>query len=416
MNSLPQTLTEWLSHLEQLHPSEIELGLTRVKQVADKMALTQFNAKVVLVGGTNGKGTTCAMLESILMTAGYKVGVYCSPHLIRYTERVRINCQELTEQAHCQSFLEIERGRGETALTYFEFGTLSALNLLKQADLDFILLEVGLGGRLDATNIVEPDVSVVTTVDLDHVDWLGDNREDVGYEKAGIYRANKPAVCGDLAPPQRLLNHAKDIGAELILAKQDYQYEIGEHDWHWKNADKVWPGLPLINMPMQNAATALACLHALGLELTHAQVTAGLADAQLAGRMQIWQQAPKVILDVAHNPQSAQYLAQQLAQYQSQGLQCLAVVGMLKDKDIAATLAKFSTLFSHWYLADLQGPRAAKAKELASHLPSTANFDQFDSVEQAYQQALADSGSKSVVIVFGSFYTVADIIALDNKG
>ncbi|RJG47697.1 bifunctional tetrahydrofolate synthase/dihydrofolate synthase [Motilimonas pumila] len=416
MNNLPQTLAQWLTHLERLHPSEIELGLDRVRQVAQRLNLIHFDAKLVLVGGTNGKGTTCAMLESILLQAGYKVGVYCSPHLIRYTERVRINRQELTEQAHCQSFLDIEKGRGDIALTYFEFGTLSALNLLKQANLDVVLLEVGLGGRLDATNIVEPDVSVVTTVDIDHVDWLGDNREDVGFEKAGIYRKGKPAICGDLTPPQSLIKHVSDIGANLVLAKQDYTFELASDSWQWQNSEQKFAALPLINMPIQNAATALACLHALQLNAPEDAIVKGLADAQLAGRMQVWQTSPKVILDVAHNPQSAQYLAQQLVQYRAQGIKCLAVVGMLKDKDIAATMAHFCDTFSHWYLADLQGPRGAKAEELKQHLPAQANVNEYGSVVEAYQQALTDSESKSVVIVFGSFYTVADIIALDNKG
>ncbi|WP_434339299.1 bifunctional tetrahydrofolate synthase/dihydrofolate synthase [Motilimonas cestriensis] len=409
----PTNLSDWLSHLEQLHPSEIELGLTRVRQVAEQLALINFDAKVILVGGTNGKGTTCALLESMLMTAGYKVGVYCSPHLIRYTERVRINGQELSEQSHCDAFSTIEQGRGDTALTYFEFGTLGALYLLKQAQCDVILLEVGLGGRLDATNIVEPDVSVVTTIDIDHVEWLGDNREDVSFEKAGIFRSGKPAICGDFDTPARLIEHANAIDAHLMLANQAFAMEIGEGVWHWQGGEKALRDLPIIPLPLQNASTALATLAVLGLDITPEQIKQGLSQARLAGRMQCIQTEPMVILDVAHNPHSAGYLAEQLKLMPKQPIR--AVVGMLKDKDIKATLAQFDGLISHWYLADLQGPRAATAEVLAQYTPADAS-QLFKNVELAYQQAVADSEAESVVIVFGSFYTVAEIIDRQQKG
>ncbi|MCE2571626.1 bifunctional tetrahydrofolate synthase/dihydrofolate synthase [Motilimonas eburnea] len=411
---IPNSLSAWLSHLEQLHPSDIELGLTRVKRVAEQLGLTEFdNAKVVLVGGTNGKGTTCAMLESILMQAGYRVGVYSSPHLIRYTERVRVDGQELLEQQHCDAFAIIEQGRGDIALTYFEFGTLAALQLLKQAQCDVILLEVGLGGRLDATNIVEPDVSVVTTIDIDHVEWLGNNREDVSYEKAGIFRTNKPAICGDYDTPQRLIAHADHIGAKLLLANQAFTMSLQAKSWDWQMGDKQLTGLPLISLPLQNAATALATIAQLDLNVSEAHIKQGVLEAKLAGRMQVIQTSPTVILDVAHNPHSAGYLVEQLKAKTNGPI--LAVVGMLKDKDIKATLAKFDGVVSQWYLADLSGPRAASAQLLAQYTPAETT-QVFKNVELAYQQAIADSEAQAVVIVFGSFYTVAEIIDRQQKG
>ncbi|MFO6424873.1 bifunctional tetrahydrofolate synthase/dihydrofolate synthase [Motilimonas sp. KMU-193] len=411
---IPNSLPAWLAHLEQLHPSEIELGLTRVKQVAEHLSLTQFDdAKVVLVGGTNGKGTTCAILESILMQAGYRVGVYCSPHLIRYTERVRVDGDELSEQQHCDAFTVIEQGRGDTALTYFEFGTLAALQLLKQAKCDVILLEVGLGGRLDATNIVEPDVSVVTTIDIDHVEWLGNNREDVSYEKAGIFRSNKPAICGDYDTPQRLIDHANRIEANLLLANQAFTMQLHNDSWDWQMGEKRLTGLPVMALPVQNASTALATLEQLALNVSTAHIEQGLREAKLAGRMQVIQTSPTVILDVAHNPHSAGYLVEQLKAKHKGPIS--AVVGMLKDKDIKATLAKFDGLVSRWYLADLTGPRAASAELLAQYTPSDST-QVFKNVELAYEQAIADSEAQAVVIVFGSFYTVAEIIDRQQKG
>ena len=409
----PTNLSDWLSHLEQLHPSEIELGLTRVRQVAEQLALIHFDAKVVLVGGTNGKGTTCALLESMLMAGGYRVGVYSSPHLIRYTERVRVNGQELSEQQHCDAFSIIEQGRGDTALTYFEFGTLAALQLLKQANCDVLLLEVGLGGRLDATNIVEPDVSVVTTIDIDHVEWLGDNREDVSFEKAGIYRRDKPAICGDFDTPSRLMDHAKAIDAKLMLANQAFSMTLADDHWQWQSDQQTYTQLPLIPLPLQNASTALATLSVLGLAISEEQIKQGLSQARLAGRMQCIQTNPLVILDVAHNPHSAAYLANQLKLQAKRPIR--AVVGMLKDKDIKATLAQFDGLISQWYLADLQGPRAATAQMLAQYTPADVS-QVFKNVELAYQQAVADSEAESVVIVFGSFYTVAEIIDRQIEG
>ncbi len=402
------SLAQWLAKLEQLHPTDIELGLERVGRVAKSLGLINLNTKVVTVAGTNGKGSTCAILESILSQAGYSVGVYSSPHLVRYEERVRVRGKELPAQAHCQAFSTVDSARGETSLTYFEFGTLAGVQLLKDANLDVILLEVGLGGRLDATNVIEPDISVVTTIDIDHIDWLGDNREDVGFEKAGIFRSKKPAICGDFTPPQRLIDHANNIGAELSLANQAFSLQEGDNNWQWQG-EQTLTGLPKPTLPLQNASTALAVIEKLGLAVSPEQIKAGLAQAKLAGRLQQVSSNPLVYLDVAHNPQSAAYLAERLTKI-GKGKRILAVVGMLKDKDIAGTLDKLKPLVDSWYLASLQGPRAASASELIPYLGEQRVQGSYQDVWQGYQQALADSGEAEMVIVFGSFYTVSQII------
>ena len=259
-------LNEWLSYLEQLHPTEIELGLGRIGKVAKALDVINFDAKVITVAGTNGKGTTCAFLEEVLTQAGYKVGVYSSPHIQRYTERLRINKREMPEELHCQAFEKIELLRGKTSLSYFEYVTLGCLDILKAQQCDFILLEVGLGGRLDATNVVESDISVVTTIGIDHIDWLGDDREKIGFEKAGVFRALKPVVCGELDAPKSLKDHAISINADIRYAGKDFTTVVNKNSWSWQG-QKTISELPLTLMPLQNASTALAVIEALQLDL-----------------------------------------------------------------------------------------------------------------------------------------------------
>ncbi len=412
-NLIPQAtspLATWLSYLENLHSKTIDLGLERVSRVAGQLDVLQPAPFVFTVAGTNGKGTTCRTLETILMAAGYKVGVYSSPHLVRYTERVRVQGAELAESAHTASFAAIEAGRGDTSLTYFEYGTLSALWLFKQAKLDVVILEVGLGGRLDATNIVDANVAVVTSIALDHTDWLGPDRESIGREKAGVFRANRPAVVGEPDMPHTIADVAHEKGALLLQRNVDWRYTVEGDSWTFSDAQGGLRNLPLPNVPQPNAATALAALRASGLEVSEAVIREGIASAILPGRFQTIQLEPRVILDVAHNPHAAAYLAGRLKSLPKTG-RVLAVIGMLHDKDIAGTLACLEDVVDSWYCAPLEGPRGATAEQLREHLRAGTVFI---SVVQAWHAAMADAAPEDTVLVCGSFHTVAHVMeALD---
>ncbi|MCB5312061.1 bifunctional tetrahydrofolate synthase/dihydrofolate synthase [Yersinia intermedia] len=407
-------LAAWLYYLERLHSQPIELGLERVKQVAERLDLLKPAPKVFTVAGTNGKGTTCCTLESILLAAGLRVGVYSSPHLLRYTERVRIQGQELSEAEHSHSFAQIEAGRAGISLTYFEFGTLSALQLFKQAKLDVVILEVGLGGRLDATNIVDSDVAAITSIAIDHTDWLGFDRESIGREKAGVFRAGKPAVVGEPDMPQSIADVAAQLGAQLYRRDDAWRFsqqqpgEQQENSWDWQCGNHQWANLPLPNVPLANAATALAVLHYSGLPLSDEVIRQGLLAASLPGRFQVISEQPLLILDVAHNPHAARYLTDRLARLPKHG-KVRAVVGMLSDKDIGGTLACLSEQVDEWYCAPLEGPRGATAEQLAEHLVLSR---QFSDVETAWRQAMQDAEPQDVVIVCGSFHTVAHVMAV----
>lgn len=411
-------LATWLYYLEHLHSQAIELGLDRVRAVAEKLDLLTPAPRVFTVAGTNGKGTTCATLESVLMAAGYRVGVYSSPHLVRYTERVRIQGEELPESAHCESFAVLEAGRGDISLTYFEYGTLSALHLFKQAKLDVVILEVGLGGRLDATNIVDASVSVVTSIALDHTDWLGSDRESIGREKAGIFRAGKPAVVGEPDMPQSIADVAQEKQSDLYRRGVNWHFSTDAGYWRWAALDagkevNILDALPLPNVPLANAATALAALHYSGLNVPEAALRSGLQRAALPGRFQTVSESPRLILDVAHNPHAAAYLAGRLAEQPRNGGKVRAVVGMLKDKDIAGTLASLSPQVDEWYCAPLEGPRGASVAELTVHLPQARPFDD---VESAWRQAMQEAAPQDIVIVCGSFHTVAHVMDAIDTG
>ncbi|MDG0805140.1 bifunctional tetrahydrofolate synthase/dihydrofolate synthase [Pectobacterium brasiliense] len=405
-------LVTWLHYLEHLHAQAIDLGLERVKQVAEHLQLLQPAPTVFTVAGTNGKGTTCCTLESILLAAGLRVGVYSSPHLVRYTERVRIQGKELPEALHTQAFADIEAGRGAVSLTYFEFGTLSALQLFKQANLDVVILEVGLGGRLDATNIVDADVSVVTSIAIDHTDWLGNDRESIGREKAGIFRQGRPAVVGEPDMPGTIADVAAEKGAQLHRRGRDWEYSIQRETWSWQDKQRELSRLPLPNVPLANAATALAALHYSSLNVSEEAIRQGLQHAALPGRFQTVQASPRLILDVAHNPHAAAYLANRLAELPKTG-KVRAVVGMLSDKDIAGTLAHLTPLVDAWYCAPLEGPRGATAQQIAEHLTRSQSFSD---VVTAWKQAMSEATEQDIVIVCGSFHTVAHVMeALDEE-
>ncbi|MTC59362.1 bifunctional tetrahydrofolate synthase/dihydrofolate synthase [Providencia rustigianii] len=413
-------LEAWLSYLTDLHSQNIDMGLERVGQAARQMNLTQPAPRVITVTGTNGKGTTCHTLESILMAAGLKVGVYSSPHLIRYTERVRIQGQELAESEFCQAFAAIEAQRGNISLTYFEYGTLAALQLFKQAALDIVILEVGLGGRLDATNVVDADIAAITSIALDHTDWLGSDREHIGYEKAGIFRQDHYGVVGEPDMPASIGEYADKIGTRLFRRGKDWNYQEHGNHWSWESEQRSWQDLPLPNVPLANAATAMgviSCLMEIAPELTpkitDQAIYHGLQTAQLPGRFQVIGENPLKILDVAHNPHAAGYLVTKLAQLPIvDGRRIRAVVGMLGDKDIQGTLQCLSKQVTDWYLAPLKEFRGADVTQLSQHLDDA---NEFDSVEAAWQQACNDAQPQDVIVVCGSFHTVAHVMMLLEK-
>lgn len=407
-----QSLADWLCYLEQIHPQVMDLGLQRVGIVADRLGLRTLPSRVVTVGGTNGKGTTCALLEAIYSAAGYRVGVYSSPHLLTYNERVRLDGLNVSDEALCRAFSAVDVARQEVSLTFFEFGTLAALWLFREAAPDLVLLEVGLGGRLDATNLVESDVAVVTTIALDHCDWLGDTREAIATEKAGIYRQEKPAISGEPEPPLTLEATAQSLGARFYQVGRDFGRREQPSCWAFHGLGREWDGLPYPNLPLNNAVTALAVCSQLSLPLSLEAIRVGLQQACLAGRLQCLRAQPQLLIDVAHNPHSAHYLAQQLLRQPCSGRR-LALCGMLKDKDIKHTLAELAPLIDEWWLADLEGPRAAKASDLASELMAPSRG--YSSVAAAYRALLSEAKPEDMIIVFGSFYTVAGVLAEEWK-
>lgn len=414
---LPDSLAAWLVYIESQHPKSIAMGLERVQQVRSRLQL-DFSFPLITVGGTNGKGSTCAMLERIYCEAGYRVGCYSSPHFLRYNERVRVNGMEADDAALCAAFTAVEQARGRTPLTYFEFGTLAAAWHFVQCGLDVLVMEVGLGGRLDAVNLFDPDCAVVTGIDLDHMDYLGDSRESIGFEKAGIFRTSIPAICGDREPPASLIAHAHGLGADLQCLGLDFEHQQHHLHWAWMQGDKVLDGLlqPALTGDFQhdNAACVVAVTQALQarLPLSVADINAGLQHVQLAGRYQQVGQRPLRILDVAHNPQAARALAENLQRQVVNG-RTLAVFAMLQDKDIGAVVDAVSAHIDVWYIAGIDLPRGASAVFLADtiarHQPD-AVLQVSANVTQAYALACQQAAENDRIIVFGSFFTVADVM------
>lgn len=411
-----QTLTDWLCYIEQKHPQhQIELGLGRVLKIAQRADLHLLPGKKILIAGTNGKGTTARTLEQLCTVQGLSVGVYSSPHLLKFNERLRINGEDVADALWCEAFTFIEQLRGDIELTYFEFTTLASFYLLKQQQPDICLIEVGLGGRLDATNIIEPDLSILTTVDLDHQDYLGPDRESIGREKAGVFRAGKPAVIGETDIPQSVLNHSLDIQAQLLCINTDYHYSVTDSGFHWQGVQSRLEALPLTAVPLQNIATALTALEALALLPSKQQATKVLAELSLPGRMQWLSKAPGILLDVAHNPQSAGYLAAQLQFIKERYARVHLLVGMLKDKDIEHSLAPFHQLADHWHLVDLPGARGAQASMLVEQLPAQSSYSCYSDLESGYQQALLSMQANDLLVIFGSFVTVSAVLALQKE-
>ncbi|AUL73295.1 bifunctional tetrahydrofolate synthase/dihydrofolate synthase [Pseudoalteromonas sp. 13-15] len=415
--SQSSSLDDWLFYLESVHPANIEMGLERVADVANNIGLLNTPSKIILIGGTNGKGTTARCLESLLLAQGYSVGTYASPHLIRYNERVRINGQELDDQYHVDAFNTLEEGRANTALTYFEYGTLGALAIFKRFEVDYVLLEVGLGGRFDATNIVTPYASVITTIDLDHKEYLGDTRELVAYDKAGIFRKDTPAIIGDLCIPHTMIDYGNEISANMTLSGTDFIFNEHQKTFNWQfEKHNLTLNKPAI--PAQNAATALTVLSVLNLLPNVDVIKNCLANLVVEGRFEQLSTEPLVFTDVAHNPESARYLANKLLSYKDKGFKVHALAAMLADKDKAAVLKELTHLVDYWFLASLGGPRGDSANNLKEALQSVSTHDKvqsFESVERALSVILPKQQDNVILIVFGSFFTVADAINYFKK-
>ncbi|GAB1232488.1 bifunctional tetrahydrofolate synthase/dihydrofolate synthase [Ferrigenium sp. UT4] len=429
---MPNTLAGWLTYLESLHPKTIALGLERVAQVKQRLNLDP-DFPLIIVGGTNGKGSVCAMLEAILHAAGYKVGCYTSPHLLHYNERVRIAKRQASDAELCASFAAIERARvgrvstrqGDVGmnpdlqipLTYFEFGTLAAMQCFLSHKVDIAILEVGLGGRLDAVNVFDADVAVVTGVDIDHVDYLGDTREQIAFEKAGIFRPGRVAICADTDVPQALRAHASNIGAELWCLGSEFGFRPHQGQWDYFGKDGGRSALPLPALrgafQLHNASAVLAALDALQVRLpvSMAAVRRGLTEVELAGRFQFVPGRPQLILDVAHNPQAARALAQNLANLPP--ARTFAVFAMLKDKDMAGVVRALDAQIDVWLVAGIDAPRGATSDELAQVMAESGIRGEIvacASLAEALEEASNRAGENDRIAALGSFYTVAEVM------
>ena len=426
MSAIPtskHSLADWLAYLESLHPTAIELGLDRVLTVANRLQACEGGGVKIIVGGTNGKGSTCAMLEAIYLAAGYKTGLYTSPHLIDFNERIRLRGELATDEQIVAQLARIEAARDEVSLTYFEYTTLAALLLFKEHQTDVAILEVGLGGRLDAVNIVDADCSIVTSVDVDHTEWLGDTREKIGWEKAHIFRKGRPAICSDPQPPQSVLDYAQQIQADLRLFGRDFNYSADKQQWAFAGRNQrrnalAYPALRGANQ-LLNASAALAAIESLRDQLAVPQqsVRQGLIQAVLPGRFQIIPGQPTVVLDVAHNPHAAAVLAHNLDSMAFFPY-THAVVGMVNDKDCDEVISKFGRKVDHWYCASLDGERGRSGQDIAdrvrSQLPQDAEglptVTVFNSPAAAYDSARSKAADNDRIVVFGSFLTVAAVL------
>lgn len=422
-----KTLQDWLSHLETAHSTGlIDMGLERVGEVKTRMGLTP-QCPVVVVAGTNGKGSVCAYLSQIYKQAGFKVGTLTSPHILRFNERIAVNAEPVDDETIVAAFERIEAARGDISLTYFEFNTLAAVDIFMRTDVDVMVLEVGLGGRLDAVNVFDADCAVVTSVDLDHQAFLGDTVEQVGFEKAGVFRSGKPAICGQNPPPESLRQHAEKIGAHLLLIKEDFDFNTLENvQWNYQFHPKVSDGLlpkrrnalpfPALRGAYQigNAAVALTVLECLGdkLPIDIGAIKRGLLLVENPGRFQVLPGRPLTILDVGHNPHAARALRRSLINL-AFAQNRIAVFSMLADKDIDGVLELVKDQFDEWYIAPLNMPRGmtidALQDKLARH--DIDKIKVFDHVQSAYQAALAKASENDRIVVFGSFHTVADVMA-----
>ena len=424
--SRADNLQTWLDYLEHGHFKAIDMGLERIKSVASNLDLLNPAPYVITVAGTNGKGSTCRFLEVALMKLGLKVGVYSSPHLLRYNERVRINGQLLDDQAHIDSFTEIDQNK-TASLTYFEFSTLSALKLFKDAKLDVVILEVGLGGRLDATNIVDPHLAVITSIDIDHVAFLGNNREDIGREKAGIFRANIPVIIGEPDCPQSILAIAQDLNAQKFQRNVDWQYEVKDGTFYWQSQTTQFNTLPMPLIPIPNAGTAIATLLKTPFNVSEQVIRETLQETQMTGRFQQLQptdfahfsgQKPKaqVIIDVGHNPHAARYLAERLQAVKKAKI--FAIFSCLEDKELSGIVQPLREVIDEWHCVGLDCWRGQSGQavfdKLVNALPN-ATACVYENVDAIAPILFEQAEEQDIILVFGSFHTVADFVLFLEK-
>ena len=416
-NNMHTTLANWLSYLETLHPKTIALGLERVAQVKQQLNLNP-NFPIIVVGGTNGKGSVCAMLESIFHAAGYRVGCYTSPHLLDYNERVRVGKRQASDATLCAAFEKIEQVRGDVPLTYFEFGTLAVMQCFIQQKIEVAILEVGLGGRLDAVNVFDADCSVVVSVDMDHMEYLGDTREKIAYEKAGIFRGGRVAVFGDLDMPNAIASEAQRMGAQLWRLGEQYSFTAGKQQWNYRSKLGTRSALPYPALrgafQLRNASAALVALDVLRekLPVDMSAVRRGLGEVALSGRFQVIPGKPQLILDVAHNPHAAISLAQNLAAMPPSG-KTFALFAMLKDKDMAGVVRALKNQIDVWLVAGIAAPRGATALELAQVLNEegvAGTVQTFATVTDALRHACNEAAENDRIVALGSFYTVAEVM------
>jgi dihydrofolate synthase/folylpolyglutamate synthase len=411
-----KTLHDWLSWQESLHLSAIDLGLDRIRIVAERLNLLSPSFKIFTVAGTNGKGSTVAMLDSILRAEGYVTGVYTSPHIIRYNERIQVNGSQASDEWICQVFTEIDQARGDISLTYFEFGTLAALLIFQQQGIDVAVLEVGLGGRLDAANLWDADIAVITSIGIDHVAWLGNDREKIGFEKAGIMRSEKPVICGDPEPPASIAEHAASTHARLIQYGQHYQWKKGLDSWSWQYQGLQYQQLPLPSLrgdiQLQNAATALTALAVSGLNISEKALRKGLKNIVLMGRLQKVQDEPEVLLDVAHNAHAAKELAIYLRNHKKQG-KTRAVFSILADKNIEDVTPYLKDVVDEWYVSAVNDTRAMSTHSIIEALQKTGCTvaGSYTTIDKAMDQALKHSLAKDRVVIFGSFLVISEVIS-----
>lgn len=412
------SLAEWLGWLEQSHPKEIDLGLDRIRQVAERLDLLNPRAGVITVAGTNGKGSCVTATAALLHAAKFSVGVYTSPHLLHYAERIQINGKPVADDLICAAFEIIADAAAEISLTYFEYGTLAALVIFKQQTVDFIVLEVGLGGRLDAVNIIDADIAVITSIAIDHQDWLGDNREVIGREKAGILREQQLFVCADQNPPQSILDLSSELKTKAYFIERDFSFSQHEKSWQWQG--KLVDGNPIQlpemrapHLPLPSLAAALQIIQLLKIELTPEQIEYALLNINLAGRFQkLVYQEREFILDVAHNPAATEYFARRLGADPVTG-KTFAIVAMMSDKDRIASLANLVGLVDKWLLLDLKNiPRAATIAALTENLLSLgAQVTQSGDIDVLIKELLVKTQPQDRILVFGSFFTVAAALA-----
>ena len=417
MLATTRSLSDWLDRIERRHPTEIELGLERVGAVRDRLQIDPA-FPVILVGGTNGKGSTCAMLEAIYRNAGYSTGLYTSPHLLAYNERVQVSGRAVEDAEVVMAFERIEAARGDVGLTYFEFGTLAAQLVFCERAVDVAILEVGLGGRLDAVNIFEPACSLVVSVGIDHVDYLGSDREKIGFEKAGIFRSGRPAVCADDDPPASLISHAEQIGADLYLIGRDFGHVRSDTAWQFWNCAGKKPALPIPLLrgecQLDNAAAALECVRIMHQQLPvdMGALRNGLLNAQMPARFQVLPTKPLTVLDVAHNAAAADTLSANLRQLPGSG-RTLAVFGVLQDKEIEKIVSLLAPQIDAWFVCALRVSRAApveRIKQAVLRVSDRQSIAVFENVASGLAAAREAAREDDKIIVFGSFYTVSEAL------